>query len=362
MKTRKKWLRKTTAICTAALLGTAAIPSTAFAADSYASIEKDAWAKKVTEMASSYATSIEESQSLMSGMQSDMILKFEDSGRSLLGFVAPFDVSWLDNITLSNDISFTEGKEERELDLKDEDIISRLESTKNLKSSSPSTGEFLLALEKLFSEGYEDIIIMTMSKENSTTYNVANMAIDSLDDDQKNHVYNVDTNINNYGITNILIALSYWRDKDISGKDLAAKANIYCHDSHLAFTLLDLVHLFRGGRLSKISCAIGLLFKIKPVIEMIDGKLELTKKERITPKIISYFMNFIEEYSKKYKKVYLRFAYLGPNKENIDKMEKMVKEKYQNISISTIDRVGPVFLVHLGNDGFGISITGVDDQ
>lgn len=38
----------------------------------------------------------------------------------------------------------------------------------------------------------------------------------------------------------------------------------------------------------------------------------------------------------------------------------MVKEKYQNISISTIDRVGPVFLVHLGNDGFGISITGAD--
>ena len=98
MKTRTKWLRKTTAICTAALLGTAAIPSTAFAADSYASIEKDAWAKKVTEMASSYATSIEESQSLMSGMQSDMILKFEDSGRSLLGFVAPFDVSWLEHL------------------------------------------------------------------------------------------------------------------------------------------------------------------------------------------------------------------------------------------------------------------------
>lgn len=85
MKTRKKWLGKTTAICTAALLGTAAIPSTAFAADSYASIEKDAWAKKVTEMASSYATSIEESQSMMSGMQSDMILKFEDSAAHFWG-------------------------------------------------------------------------------------------------------------------------------------------------------------------------------------------------------------------------------------------------------------------------------------
>ena len=111
MKTKKKWLRKTTAICTAALLGAAAIPSTAFAADSYTSIEKDAWAKKAAEMASAYATSIEENQSLMSGMKSDISLKFEDTGRSLLGIFAPFDVSWLDDITLSNDISFTDGKE-----------------------------------------------------------------------------------------------------------------------------------------------------------------------------------------------------------------------------------------------------------
>lgn len=111
MKTRKKWLRKTTAICTAALLGTAVIPSTAFAADDYASIEKNAWAAAVKNMASSYAASIEESQALVSRMQSDISLKIEDSGRSLLGFVAPFDISWLNDITLANTVSFTDGKE-----------------------------------------------------------------------------------------------------------------------------------------------------------------------------------------------------------------------------------------------------------
>ena len=111
MKTRKKWLRKTTAICTAALLGTAVIPSTAFAADDYASIEKNAWAAAVKNMASSYAASIEDSQALVSGMQSDISLKIEDSGRSLLGFVAPFDISWLNDITLANTVSFTDGKE-----------------------------------------------------------------------------------------------------------------------------------------------------------------------------------------------------------------------------------------------------------
>ena len=111
MKTRKKWLRKTTAICTAALLGTAVIPSTAFAADGYASIEKNAWAEEVKNMASSYAASIEASQTLVSGMQSDISLKIEDSGRSLLGFVAPFDISWLNDVTLANTVSFTDGKE-----------------------------------------------------------------------------------------------------------------------------------------------------------------------------------------------------------------------------------------------------------
>ena len=111
MKTRKKWLRKTTAICTAALLGTAVIPSTAFAAEDYASIEKNAWAEEVKNMASSYAASIEASQTLVSGMQSDISLKIEDSGRSLLGFVAPFDISWLNDVTLANTVSFTDGKE-----------------------------------------------------------------------------------------------------------------------------------------------------------------------------------------------------------------------------------------------------------
>lgn len=63
-------------------------------------------------MAATYASSIEESQNLItSGMQSDISLKLEDTGRSLLGFLAPFDVSWLNDITLANTVSFTDGKQ-----------------------------------------------------------------------------------------------------------------------------------------------------------------------------------------------------------------------------------------------------------
>lgn len=110
MKTKKKWLKKATAICTAGLLSAAALSSAVYAADSYSSIEKNAWSEKVKEMAGAYATSLEESQSLMSGVQGDMSLKLEDSGRSLLGFIAPFDVSWMNDITLSTTSTFVDGQ------------------------------------------------------------------------------------------------------------------------------------------------------------------------------------------------------------------------------------------------------------
>ena len=110
MKTKKKWLKKATAICTAGLLSAAALSSAVYAADSYSSIEKNAWSEKVKDMAGAYATSLEESQSLISGVQGDISLKLEDSGRSLLGFIAPFDVSWMNDITLSTTSTFADGQ------------------------------------------------------------------------------------------------------------------------------------------------------------------------------------------------------------------------------------------------------------
>ena len=107
----KKWLRKTTALCAAAVLGAAAVPSATFGADSYSAAEKEAWAKSVAEFTSAYTESMKSSETLMSGAQADISLKLEDSGRSLLGFLVPDDISWADSLVLSTTSSFVDGKE-----------------------------------------------------------------------------------------------------------------------------------------------------------------------------------------------------------------------------------------------------------
>ena len=262
-------------------------------------------------------------------------------------------------------LNVSDGKTSRhETDISDEEIYSIVEDPelcKHLKSSSPAPGDFADAYEKLFAEGYDDIIVFTLSKEVSGTYQTAIMAKDLIEDESKSeHVFVINTLLCNYGVINGIQASLPFLSQDITTEQLVEKINENFENSNLMFTILDLKHLFRGGRLNKLSCAIGLLFKIKPVIEMVDGKLVLAYKMRTKVNVVDLFMKRISEFSLKYKKVYLRFVDLN-NIEVIEQMKKMVAEKFSNVIISNVSRVGPVFNVHLGTQGFGISLTGVNE-
>lgn len=111
MRKGKKHLKKTTALCVATILAATAAPSAAYAADTYADTEKTNWAESVKNFTNSYATSLEQYDTLLSGSDADITLKLEDSGRSLLGFIAPFDVSWLNDITFATSVTLKDGQE-----------------------------------------------------------------------------------------------------------------------------------------------------------------------------------------------------------------------------------------------------------
>lgn len=256
-----------------------------------------------------------------------------------------------------------DGVNKPEPEFTDEEIVSRLETSKDLKSSSPSIGEFEVAYKKLFDQGFKDIIVITLSKENSATYQVAKMAIDLLPDEQKSHVFVPNTLINNFGLSNVVSAMTPLLDLDIEAADLANRIQTYTENSRLMFTILDLKHLVRGGRLSKLAGAFGILFKIKPIIEMIEGKLQVTHKKRTAADIITYFISQLAIYAAKHQKVYVRLVYLGEeNKQHVETLIDSINKAFKNVVCTVIERVGPVFLVHLGNSGFGISVTGTDDQ
>lgn len=109
MKT--KWMKKTMAVCVAAALSVSAFSGTAFAAGDYASTEKEAWANSVKNFVSAYASSLEQYDTVLAGTNAEIRLSLDESGRSLLGFLAPFDVSWADSVSATMKTTFKDGKE-----------------------------------------------------------------------------------------------------------------------------------------------------------------------------------------------------------------------------------------------------------
>jgi DegV family protein with EDD domain len=123
----------------------------------------------------------------------------------------------------------------------------------------------------------------------------------------------------------------------------------------ISFTLGDLKHLFKGGRLNRIQAFIGTVLRIKPIVEMVDGKLELVKKERTNIACYDYFIDKIDKAVTKFKKVYLDIIDLNMA-EWSQKLRDEVEKKYPNVEINMTKYVSPVFFVHLGNKGYGIAL------
>ena len=61
------------------------------------------------------------------------------------------------------------------------------------------------------------------------------------------------------------------------------------------FTVDDLNHLARSGRLSKTSAVFGGMLNIKPILNVQDGKLVPIDKVRGQKKAISYMVDYVEK-------------------------------------------------------------------
>lgn len=244
---------------------------------------------------------------------------------------------------------------QKEKDLSEEFIIANLDDVKSFKTASPNPQDFLESFGRLWQKGFQDIIVVPLSKELSSTYQTAILAKEI--DENGEHIHVIDTNICNFGNANLIETMLPLFKSDMDAQELVNEFNQRAKNSQLLFTVNDLKHLFHGGRLSKLSAVLGTLLKIKPIIEMIEGKLKLSYKVRHTKAMFDIFMQYIKKYVDNYQNVFLKIVHLQ-NIPIMEKLTELVNTQFNKIKVSIIDRVNPVFLTHLGNDGIGIALTG----
>ncbi len=142
------------------------------------------------------------------------------------------------------------------------------------KTSAPGVQEFLDFFTPLVEQGYE-IVHLDISAELSNTFNAARLAAAELEG-----VYVVDSRMLSTGVGLLAIEGAECRDRGMSAGEIAAHLESLTDKVSTSFVLDTLEFMWKGGRCTGVAALGANLLKLKPGLEMKDGKLGVYKKYR----------------------------------------------------------------------------------
>ena len=162
-----------------------------------------------------------------------------------------------------------------------EDFYARIRAGETATTSAVNVGEFEAVMRKVLESG-KDILCINFSSALSTTYQSAVIAANGLQSEfPEARIYVVDSLCASLGQGLLLYLCVQEKRKGRSIGEVrafaeATKGNI-CH----WFTVDDLNHLKRGGRISAATALFGTMLSIKPVMHVDDeGRLIPVSKAR----------------------------------------------------------------------------------
>ena len=168
------------------------------------------------------------------------------------------------------------------------DMYSRYREDGTLpKTAAPSLQQLNEFFAPILAEGFE-IVHLDISSELSSTCNNARIVSAELDG-----VYVVDSRMLSTGVGLLVIEGAECRDKGMSAADIAEHLTALTEKVDTSFVLDTLEFMWKGGRCSGVAALGANLLKLKPALEMKDGKLGVYKKYR--GNITSVYKQYITE-------------------------------------------------------------------
>lgn len=204
-------------------------------------------------------------------------------------------------------------------------------------------------LEPYLKEG-KDILHIAFSSGLSGTYNSCRIAAEELMEEYPDRkIIVIDSLAASLG-QGLLVYLA--QEKKEQGEDIETVARWAeenkLHIVHL-FTVNDLNHLYRGGRVSRTTAVVGSMLNIKPVLHVDnDGKLTAIGKVRGRKKSLQELVKLMDEKIGIYHDTcHTIFISHGDCEDEANYVAEKVKEKYQ-INTIIVNQVGATIGAHSG--------------
>ena len=235
------------------------------------------------------------------------------------------------------------------LDYRDQDVKDFYDLVKagnNATTSQLVPDDFISTLTPYLEEG-KDLLITTFSSELSGTFNSSRLATLELQEQFPNrNIITIDTKSASLGYGLLMYLASNAKKEGLSITELEKFIIDTIPTIGHWFTVDDISHLRRGGRISAVSSVVAKALSIKPIMHCnIEGKLIPRNKAISRRKSIRELANKMGELAASDQKNV--FIGHGNDLEAAETLASYVKEAYPNVEI-LINNIGPVIGAHTG--------------
>lgn len=246
-----------------------------------------------------------------------------------------------------------DGKDYLDGELSVEEVFDYHSRTKKIPSTTATNvHEYHDLFTKIRIDFPDSIIIhIGYTSQASASFQSALIAAEDFED-----LYLIDTlNVTGGLATIVMYAATLLEEEPaIDHVQLIEKIESVVPKTRLAFIPGSLDFLRAGGRVSNIAYIGGALLKIKPCIELKEGKLISTRKYRGNMSIVAekLMSDYLNQYDIDRKQLFLIYS-IGLDESIKRRMEKSAKETgFENV---TWMQAGAMISTHAGPGGFGIA-------
>ena len=162
-------------------------------------------------------------------------------------------------------------------DLDKRDLMTNMKAAEEVaRTASPSPADYIKEYEK-----GEDIYVVTLSSQLSSSYNNAVLAKDMLKEKKDKFIHVFDSLSASVGQTLIAMKIKELLDKGIAREELVSQVDAYISEMNTLFTLESYDNLVKNGRMSKLMANVASALSIKPIMGSTDeGSIRLIDKVR----------------------------------------------------------------------------------
>lgn len=225
------------------------------------------------------------------------------------------------------------------------------------KTSLPDGDTILHMLEQIKADGYEDVIVITLSSGLSGTNNMIHLI--SQDFEGLNfHI--IDTKNISIGGGFHAIMAGLWIEEGADFKEVCTRVENNIDKSKIFFVVETLEYLQKGGRIGLVASLFGNALDLKPIISCNEeGVYYTVAKVRGRKHSISRTMDLAKKFNEGHKKYVMAIMH-GGAPDIAKQIEGELKELVDNSLLFFEDQISPALGVHTGPGLIGIGFYVLD--